>query len=572
VNALTVAGKEFREARRSRLVWALVGLIGVVTVPLVARVSDQLFARSSPDRIALVLLNGFERPVALAAILVGALAVAAERERGSLRVLSGVPLARRDLVVGKLLGRGLVLAAVVLAAKALAVGILVVRLDGVSPAALGLATALTLLFAWAYFGIAVGASLVTSTRLRALALALGVYLFFASYWQRIVVRPVFGFLNGRPPAQGELEFIIASDPGTIQYLQVLNPNNAYSGANYFEGAIDWFSLGVLVAWGVLPVAVGYLRFRSRDLDAGASGRLAALRERFEGISVSRPQLPTPSLPVSVRERPALSYALADLVAIGRSWLVPGLMVVLVGQFVLAALSVPGPDSTREASFSSFATTYGPLFGELGTPYPVVIATILLGALAIVDETATGRLKVVTEFPVTRRDVVVGKLAGRAALYVAAVVVGALAAVTVLWVRPTTVDLGPLALGVAAMVGVGLSVFGISVGISAFVDDRITAIGASFGVFLLISRLWRTLVDVVYWLVDGTFPQAGDLAYAPGSPAEWYHYLQWANPASAYGSLGIVSGPYRLLLAGVLAFWFVAPAAVGYRRFRDREIA
>jgi len=572
VNALTVAHKEVRDARRSRLVWALVGLIGVVVLPLALRFPDRLIARSSADRIALVILTSFEQPVTLAAVLVGALAVAAERERGSLRVLSGVPLGRRDLVVGKYLGRGLVLAAVVLAGQALVVVAVVARIDGVSPPALGLGTALTLLFALAYFGIAVGASLVTSTRLRALALALGVYVFFASYWERVVVRPVFGLLNGRPPLEGELQFVIANDPGLIQYVQVLNPNNAYTGANYFEGAIDWVSLGVLVAWGVFPVAVGYLRFRNRDLDAGASGRLAALRDRFDALSVSRPQLPTPSLPVSVRERPTLSYALADLVAIGRSWLVPGLVVALVGQFVLAALSVPGPGSAREASLSTFATTYGPLFGELGTPYPVILAAILLGALAIVDETATGRLKVVTEYPVTRRDVIVGKLAGRAALYVAAVVVGALAAVAILWVRPTTVDLGPLALGVGAMIGVGLSVFGISVGISAFAEDRITAIGASFGVFLLISRLWRTLVGVPYWLVEGTFPQAGDLVYAPGSPVEWYHYLQWANPASAYGSLGIVTGSHRLLLAGVLAFWFVAPVAVGYRRFRDREIA
>ncbi|WP_135365914.1 ABC transporter permease subunit [Halosimplex halophilum] len=571
MNALTVAHKEVREARRSRLVWALVGLIGVVTLPLVARASERLFANSSVDRMALVLLNGFERPVALAAILVGALAVAAERERGSLRVLSGVSLARRDLVVGKVLGRGLVLAAVVLAAKALAVGILVVRLDGVSPSALGLATALTLLLALAYFGIAVGASLVTGTRLRALALALGVYVFFANYWEGVVVRPVFRFLNGRPPVQGELDFVIAADPEAIQYLQVLNPNNAYTGANHFHGAIDWFSLGVLVAWGVVPVAVGYLRFRNRDLDAGAGGRLAALRRRLDAVSVSRPQLPTPSLPVSVRDRPALSYALADLAAIGRSWLVPALVVVLVGEFVLAALRVPGPSAAAEASLPALGTAYGPLFGELGTPYPVVIATVLLGALAIVDETETGRLKVVTEYPVTRRDVVVGKLAGRAALYVAAVLVGALAAVAILWVRPTAVDPGPLALGVAAMAGVGLSLFGISVGISAFAGGRITAIGASFGAILVITRLWRTLVGVPYWLVEGEFPRGGDLAYAPGSPPEWYHYLQWANPANAYGSLGIVSGSRRLLLAGVLAFWFVVPVAVGYWRFRSRDI-
>ncbi|WP_123536546.1 ABC transporter permease subunit [Halosimplex salinum] len=575
MNALTVARKEVTDARRSALVWALVALIGLVAVPTIVRFPDSVVTSATPDRIALVLLTSFERPVALAAVLVGGLAIAGERETGSLRVLSGFPLSRRDLLVGKLLGRGSVLIAVVLAGQVLIVAAVVYRLDGVSLRTFGHGAGLTLLFALAYFGIAVGASVVANTRLRALVLGLGAYIFFSSYWERVVVGPVFEVLRGRPPTDGELQFVIVNHVGTIDYLQLLNPNNAYTGANYFDPAVDWFGVTVLLGWFVVPVVLGYVRFRSQDVEPERRRPLAPLRRRLEAVSIPWSALPTPALPLSLPDHAAVAYGRADLTTLRRSRLILGLVAILVGQFVAAALSVPvpGADTGGLTPPPGVGTNFGPLFSELGTPLLIQFVAVLLGALAVVDGVETGRLRVLVGYPVRRRDVLVGTVVGRALLYVCSLATGLLAAAVVLWVRPTTVDPVSLALGGSSVAALGLAFFGIAVGASAFARRRITALGASFGAVVLFSAVWRTfVVGLPFLFVRGEFPGPTELAYTAGSTPQWYHYVLWVDPTEAYRMLGNVTGSLRFQLAGVLAFWAVVPVVVGYWRFRSRDIA
>jgi ABC-2 type transport system permease protein len=577
VNVLTVARKELTALGRSPLVWALAALIGLIAAPGIVRLPSTFVGADTPDRMAVLMLASFaERPIAFAAILVGSLAVAGERETGSLRVLSGFPLPRRDLLLGKVAGRGLVLLATVVAGQLLIVTAVLYRLDGVSASAIAFGIGLTALFALAHFGIGVGVSAVAGTRLGALAASLGLYIFFRNYWEGVVVRPVFGLLTGRSPIDAELRFTIVTHLGTGTYLQLLNPNNAFSGAITFDAGVDWFSIAVLAGWFVVPVTVGYVRFRGRDLDGSRWRPLAPVRRRLGGVSLPRPSLPTPGfLDRPSLRHPVLTYARADLRSLRRSWLIVGLLVALVGQFVAAALGVPvgGPEADGVTPLPGVGTHFGPLFSEFGAGLLVPVVTILLGALVVVDEVETGRYRAVASYPVARRDVLVGKVLGRGLLFVGAMVTGLLAAVAVLWVRPTTVDLGTVALGGGATIGRGLAFFGIAVGASAFARRRITALGGSFAAVVLFTSAWRTLaVGVPYLLARGSFPSASDLAYAAGSPPEWFHYLLWANPTESFVALGWVSGPIQWLFVAVLVCWTVVPAAVGYRRFRSRDIA
>jgi ABC-2 type transport system permease protein len=244
-----------------------------------------------------------------------------------------------------------------------------------------------------------------------------------------------------------------------------------------------------------------------------------------------------------------------------------LLVALVGCFAallaVAALAYPPDDPVDLTSL---------LGGELnGLAVPTV--GILLGAFALVDEVETGRLGVLLGVPVTRRDVFVGTVLGRAVLLVGAVAVGFLVAGAVLWVRPTALDPVALARVACATAGLGLAFLGIAVGWSAFAADRMRALGASFAALLSFGAPWELFVVApASLLARGSVQLSSSLEPAIATDPAWYSLLYWGSPTNAFRAAISVSEPVVWMPVTVLVFWTVVPATVGYWRFRSRDIA
>jgi ABC-2 type transport system permease protein len=243
-----------------------------------------------------------------------------------------------------------------------------------------------------------------------------------------------------------------------------------------------------------------------------------------------------------------------------------LLVALVGAFVLflvtTALGVPADSSEPAAAL---------LVNSAGGLRVISVVAILLGALAMVDEVETGRVRVLLGCPVTRRDVLLGKLLGRGLALVAATAVGFLAGGAVVAARLGSVDPVGIAAVTGRAIGFALAYFGIAFGLSVFATDRLYSVGGSFVAFLLFGSPWEVfVVGPPYWLQFGRIPTAGELM--AGADPTWYTLLTWASPNRALAAFQTVSGPLVLFLAAVLAFWFVAPVAVGYWRFRSADIS
>ena len=244
-----------------------------------------------------------------------------------------------------------------------------------------------------------------------------------------------------------------------------------------------------------------------------------------------------------------------------------LLVALVGAFVLflvtTALGVPADSSEPAAAL---------LVNSADGLRVISVVAILLGALAMVDEVETGRVRVLLGCPVTRRDVLLGKLLGRGLALVAATAVGFLAGGAVVAARLGSVDPVGLAAVTGQALGFALAYFGIAFGLSVFVTDRLYSVGASFGAFLFFGSPWEVfVVGPPYWLQYGRIPSSSDLVSVAADPA-WYTLLTWASPNRALAAFQTVSGPPVLFLVAVLLFWFVAPVAVGYWRFRSADIS
>jgi ABC-2 type transport system permease protein len=271
-----VARKDFQDASRSRALWAL-SIIFVILSGLIVWAFSEILGGGNQASI-LGLIGALKSPmtlfISIVALLVGHKAIVGERESGSLKVLLSLPHSRLDVVLGKLVGRTVVLW------LAIGLGFLtgtVVWFGTVGSGSLGklgFFAVLTLVFALAYMSVAVAVSAATRSGSRATAIAIGVWLVFQFLWSLIILALRFA-------ASGfSLEAVLTRDqPGWAAFLESLNPASAYDTATttLIPGAQEaanlgdslfvtpWWALLILLVWIVGPTAFGYWRFAEADL-------------------------------------------------------------------------------------------------------------------------------------------------------------------------------------------------------------------------------------------------------------------------------------------------------------------
>jgi ABC-type transport system involved in multi-copper enzyme maturation permease subunit len=271
---LTIARKEFDDALRSRLIWGIVLIIAVMTslsagisllVPELEGGADMAIGGASQFAGLLV---------PIMALIAAYLAVAGERESGSLKVLLGLPPSRGEVLLGKFLGRGGVVA-IGLTLGFVVSGIVTAALYGELPlVSFAGTTALTVFLGVSFVGIAIGISAITATRARAMTLAITAYLGLTLLWD-LAPNAVHVLITGEMPG--------SVVPAWFLLLQGLSPSGAYNvlvqrlllgvgtgveariggpAPSYLDPAVF---VAILVAWTVVPLLVGYLSFRQADL-------------------------------------------------------------------------------------------------------------------------------------------------------------------------------------------------------------------------------------------------------------------------------------------------------------------
>ena len=243
----TVARKEFEDAGRSKLLWSLIGLlVGIVVIGYVA------IWQTVDDTTAAEVLSFLGVPLQVilpvAALIAGYMAVVGERRSGSIKILLGLPPNRADVVFGKVLGR---------------MGVV---------------------------GLAVGVSASVSTRGKSMAIVVGLYMVFVALWELLTAGPYYLIYDEPVPVEAETWYLVLEQfnpifaysnlstsvlensvyPFRFQYgLQEMQaagmtPAECYPGDAPFY-VQDWFGVVVMLCWLIVPVAIGYFRFKRTDL-------------------------------------------------------------------------------------------------------------------------------------------------------------------------------------------------------------------------------------------------------------------------------------------------------------------
>lgn len=264
------------DVRRSRLG---TGVLGVnILFMVVVFVGATNIQSEMESVLAFVHLTG-TFVVPLTALVAAAVSIAGDRESGRIRFLLGFPNSRRDVVIGTFLSRTVLVGGSLLAGFAVVALLGVIRFDRLLLGELVTFGTLTLLFTIAYVGLAVGLSSTTSNPVRAVAATVGSFLVLNVFW---------GLLNpaGSPVAivRSLLEVQLGLVPPDSVYVlaEVFSPVMAYTHSLQILGPV-WKSsvetssaaphlaspalaIGVLAMWTVIPLVLGFWRFRRAEIN------------------------------------------------------------------------------------------------------------------------------------------------------------------------------------------------------------------------------------------------------------------------------------------------------------------
>lgn len=287
-----VARKDFEDVVRSRTLWSIIVVFVVLSVIIVFG--------ASPEGEWTEILHIFNNLAAqllipITALVFGYLAIAGERESGSLRIMFGLSHDRRDVVFGKFISR---LSVTIIAAVVLCLvtfGTILVEFGTPDVGTFLAFSGLTILLAAAFTGIAIGVSLVTGRRATAMTGAIGSYLFLLLFWHPLVagvhylvegslpgyeasnwyffllgLEPLTAYRNATGLLTGEFYWPIIGWPNIVEdipeeQLDVLLLTDRLGSELPFYLS-EWFSVLVLLAWAILPVVIGYWYFSRTDLN------------------------------------------------------------------------------------------------------------------------------------------------------------------------------------------------------------------------------------------------------------------------------------------------------------------
>lgn len=273
-----IARKEFRDAIRSKMLWVISAVFGLLAVGVGGVYGHfDVFQEAETTNQIIGLVNFVSTPVSifitLTAVIICHKAVVGERSDGSMKILLSLPHTRFDVVFGKIVGRTAVLAVPALGSLILGVALGSALLGEFALMPLVALLAAMFVLIVTYVSLMVGLSAMTGSTAVAIAGAIGYFIVFELLWGTIgsvllVVLeespfnpPNWYFIYNNIPPGGAFNTVLG------ETLRILAETDGQQAEPVFDAvyASPWFAVLVLAFWIVVPATVGYLRFSQADL-------------------------------------------------------------------------------------------------------------------------------------------------------------------------------------------------------------------------------------------------------------------------------------------------------------------
>lgn len=270
-NVTLIARKEIRDSIRNRWFLLYTVAFGVLALALsyLSMAGAAMYGHAGYGRTAAGLVNLVSLIVPLMALNVGAVSVAGERERGTLRYLLAQPLDRSEIFVGKYLGLAVALLAALTGGFGLSAIALVMLGQAADPGSYGRLVALSFVLALGMLGL--GMLVSTLTRKASVAAGISIFLWLglvflsdlglmgSSVAFKLQVADLFG-LSLANPIQVFKMAVLSSIHAS---LDVLGPAGLYA-TQTFGRALGWLFGGAMATWVLVPPVCALIIFNRTD--------------------------------------------------------------------------------------------------------------------------------------------------------------------------------------------------------------------------------------------------------------------------------------------------------------------
>jgi ABC-2 type transport system permease protein len=271
-----IAKKDVQDSIRSKMLWAMIGLFLAVILVLSWLVVDGSGEDTFLAAAGFTFILGILFFVPIAGLLLSVKSIVRERNTGTINLLLSLPHTRRDMVVGKFVGRSIVMVVTVLAGFLPALLYILVQSEGVPVFELFSFLFAACLFGVLWIGIGIGLSALVDSETQ--ATIGGVVLFFVLFlWPLIIEQlglslPDFASRFWLFTMFADLFFLLPvfrdgmfTFPSVVKLDEVLLDEISEVSISVAPHMQMWFVSVLLVLFVLVPLVGGYYRFSSADL-------------------------------------------------------------------------------------------------------------------------------------------------------------------------------------------------------------------------------------------------------------------------------------------------------------------
>jgi ABC-type transport system involved in multi-copper enzyme maturation permease subunit len=277
----TVAKKEFTDHIRNR--WILILIIVFIALTLVASFlagqqslsSDKTLGGAEDTVVTLLSIAGFLMP--LIAIMLGFSTIAGEAESGSLALVLSYPIRRSEVLLGKFLGLGAILAFTTLIG--FGIGGIIISISAGTAQILGFLAfiGLTILFGLMYLGPMILFSALLKRRVTAIGSGIFMFLWspiysmitFGIYLATTNISPLDLMQGGTISLPNWMWWSISVSPTDLYETTVMKAFNVQQAFGFQMPLPGFLATPVLLffmcLWIAIPLLLAYVFFRRRDI-------------------------------------------------------------------------------------------------------------------------------------------------------------------------------------------------------------------------------------------------------------------------------------------------------------------
>jgi len=235
--------------------------------------------------------------------------------------------------------------------------------------------------------------------------------------------------------------------------------------------------------------------------------------------------------------------------------------------------------------SSFAGSYwksfeGTIVGMIATvQFFIPLIGLMLGYATIIGETERGSMNSLLAHPVTRFEIIMGKLLGNGVILALSIIIGFGTGGIIVAFNVSDVNVIGYLIFIGATILIGIIYFALSMLFSTILKRRTLAMGVSILTYFFFLIIYPLILSMIWLATSPEQFTQGPTITQPQIP-DWFFGANMINPMSSYSDFitmnlfetNVYPSFYNSnLLLIVLILWLIIPLLLSYLFFKRKDI-